>query len=241
MRQQAFHTQLVGRTEFCNFPAIDPSVRVVMRGTKPNYELIANLKPGLVVYDADLFAQTDIDKFKELGIETFAIKGRTLDEFIDCLYRLGARVGDEINLSSYVDKIYSAREAAIVAAVSPKPKVAILMPGDGTEHMIAGLGSFQADVLRAAGAEPVGPDANQFVTMSAENLVSLNPDVVFVSGNAESVLDDPRLQSIAAVKNKRVAVVNPDVLLRRGVRVNLLISELSNALHAFMEGPAGTQ
>ena len=96
--------------------------------------------------------------------------------------------------------------------------------------MIVGVNSFQADVVRAAAAEPVGPDADRFVPLSAETLVQMNPDVIFVTGNAEAILNDPRFKTVAAVQKGNVAVVKPDILLRRGWRVDKLILAMQNYL-----------
>jgi ABC-type hemin transport system substrate-binding protein len=104
------------------------------------------------------------------------------------------------------------------------------MPGEGTEHYIAGLKSYQADLIRCSGADPVGPDENRMVPMNAESLISLNPDVIVVAGKVDSVLADPRLKATNAVKNKKVIGVKQDIILRAGARIDSLIQNLSKEL-----------
>ena len=54
------------------------------------------IEPALVVYDTDLYSEQEIAKFKELGLETYAFEGDTLEEYIKCLRRLATKIGAEI-------------------------------------------------------------------------------------------------------------------------------------------------
>ncbi len=233
LRTRAFKVRLLAATDRCNWPQLDPGVKIAVKGLKPNYELIASLSPSIVVYDDSLFSGQDVAKFKELGIETFAWEGDSVKDYVRCLYRFAARVGAETTVSDYIALVESAATNAAAVPLDPKPKVAILLAGSGTEHMIAGTRSFQADVARLCGGEVVGPDATNFVPVNAEALVSMNPDTVLVAGDAttaESILADPRLETIAAIRKKRVAGINPDVLLRRGGRVDQLLKQMATYL-----------
>lgn len=225
------NVSLVGRTAACNWPVTNTNIPVVMKGVKPNYEQIAQLRPAIVVYDDLLFTNAaEIDKFKELGIDTFAVTGNSIEEFEKCIYKLGRTFHSESVCSEYVDNIEAAISAAKGAPPAKKLKVAVLMPGSGSEHYIAGSDSFVADVIRKSQGEFVGPKGDRFLPASAENLVSLNPDVIISAGLGKSIENDPRLQSIVAVKTKRVMSVDPDILLRRGARVNSLIRGIYDIL-----------
>jgi iron complex transport system substrate-binding protein len=201
-----------------------------MSATKPDYELIAKLKPGLIIYQPDLFSTSDIDKLKELKIDLFAFKAGSIAEFEDTLYRLGGMIKAETNFSEYVDKIEAAIANASTSSKNVKPRVAIVMPGDGSEHMIAGVKSFVADVVRVSGGDVVGPDADKFVTLNAETMVSLNPDVIIVTGDPSSVVNDSRFTSINALKKHRVVGVNQNLILRAGSRLDQLITRLASYL-----------
>lgn len=222
--------KILGHTAQCNWPATTATIPIVMKGTKPNYELIAQLKPSIVVYDDLLFSESDVQKFKELGIETFAITGNTLEQFERCVLKLGSTFHHETTCSDYVDTIHAAAGAAAGSPPAKKLKVAVLMPGSASEHYIVGTESFLADVVRKSQGEIVGPKGDRFVPASAESLVAMNPDVIICSGIGTAIESDSRLQSISAIKLKRVIPVDPDILLRRGARVNNLIRGIYNIL-----------
>jgi iron complex transport system substrate-binding protein len=230
MGSYSFLRILVGRTESCNFPTSIASVPVVA-SVKPDYEALARVGPDLVLYDKSLYGEQDIAKIEELGAETFVMDVNTLDEYIDFVYRLGAKSPDPIRFSRYVDQIVAARGEAQASSPNPKPTVAVLSAGpSGTDPLIAGVNSFQADEVRAAGGEPVGPDSEKFEPMQVEAFLGMNPDAIVVDGTSARVYADPRFRALGAVKNRKVIDVDPDVLLRAGARVDKLIRRLSAML-----------
>ena len=101
--------------------------------------------------------------------------------------------------------------------------------------MIAGVKSFQADVVKAATGQPVGPDAQKFVSLNAESLIAMNPDIILTAGSPDPIYDDARFKSLTAVKKNRVRGVVQDVILRRGVRVPELIENLHGTFSEVME------
>lgn len=219
---------LIGRTASCNYPAY-LSTAPIVGDVKPDYEKIKEIGPDVILYDASLYNENDVAKIKELGIRVIPMDVHTIDEFIDFLHKAGSQLGKETRFSEYVDKIYAARGSAQTIAGDHRKKVAVLMGGSG-EYMIAGLKSFQADLVRASGGDPVGPDVPNFVQANVESLIRLSPDVILSDGHAEQILKDPRLASLSAVKKRNVADINADVLLRAGSRVDTFITRTSQYL-----------
>lgn len=217
------YQKLKGRTAADKWPNYVTGATVVVDSTKPDYEKILSLKADLVVYDPLLYSDAEIAKIKELKIETFVWDPKNIDEMIDLLYKIGAMTRSELNCSGYVDKIIAARAEATSQALSPMPRVALVLPGVGSEHMIVGTNSFQADQLKASGGEPVGPASDRFVPLNPEELITLNPDAIIVAGDAAPILNDPKLQSIKAIQTKRVLGLAADACLRRGGRVDQFI------------------
>ncbi|MBI5708221.1 MAG: ABC transporter substrate-binding protein [Armatimonadetes bacterium] len=239
VRQKTPNIAILGLTAECNYPELEPKQPKVMKGVKPDYELIASLNPSLVVYDKDLFSDADVQKFKDLGMKTYGFYGKTLEEFADSLYQYGKLAGGETDISEYVSTFLSIADQGRKEPMNPKPKVAIMIPGNGTDPLIAGVNTLQADVVRAAGAEPVGPDATIFVPVNAEWLIKTNPDAIMIAGTNESIEKDPRFQGIAAIKTKRFAHMNQDIALRRGARLDIFVRETRNYLMRTQPGVGG--
>jgi iron complex transport system substrate-binding protein len=235
---------MMGRTESCNFPPFVVKLPVVMSGTKPDYEKIAKLlespdgkkrEVDLFVYDPSLFNETDVAAMAQNSrLKPFALDGDTVDAYIGKLRELSALYTGETFMSAYIDKIVAARNGSQADPVTPKPTVALILPGEGSEHMIACKDSFFADELRAATGEPVGPPGKNFVVLNPESLIQINPDIIITAGDSAPFVDDSRFQNLSAVKNNRVAGAAQDAMVRRGSRVPEVINQIHNTMAEFM-------
>jgi ABC-type Fe3+-hydroxamate transport system substrate-binding protein len=217
-----------GRTAADNWPKGQVENVQIVASLKPDYEKLATIKPDFVVYDADLYNADDVAKIKKIGGDDFVLDARTIDDLIKQIYDLGSKVGGETYMSDYVDKINQARASA--SGMTAHPKVAVIMPGSGGQHMITGTDSFIADVVKASGGDPVGPKAPRFVPLDPETLISQNPDWIFTSGDEKPFTSDPKFKTLKAVTSKHVVAINSDVLLRRGTRVDGLITAIHNVI-----------
>lgn len=223
--QTAYEIQILGRTRSCNFPDNVANLPV-MADVKPNYEAIAAAKPDLIAYDAALFNAKDIEGLKALNIQLFEYRANSIDEYLRANQAFSSIVGSEMRASEWLDRVSDAVTYNLSNAPAKPPKVAVIM-GDGNgEWMVAGVDSFQADVINKSGGAAVGPKSTKFEVTNVEALIGFAPDLILSPNNAELILKDPRLKDIPAVKTKRVANISPDILLRAGGRVNLLLQQL---------------
>jgi ABC-type Fe3+-hydroxamate transport system substrate-binding protein len=225
---QRVNNRLKGRTASDNWPRGQVENIPVVASVKPDYEKIAALKPDLVAYDSDLYGAADVEKIKQLGADVFVVDATTVDGLIKECYALGTMLGGETNMSDYADKLTTAKADA--ASMTKHPTVAVLMPGTTGQHMIAGTDSFIADVIKSSGGVPVGPKGTQYVSLDPELIVTLNPDYIVCSGPGTALMADPRLKSLKAITQHKLLAVNPDVLLRRGSRVDILITAIHDAI-----------
>lgn len=106
-----------------------------------------------------------------------------------------------------------------------------MLIGQPGSYLAPGTDSFWADILRQCGVNPLGPKAKAFAPINVEAIVQADPQVIFTStGVGAKVLGDPRLQTVAAVKNKRVYEIETDVLVRRGARIDMLVDSIGVAI-----------
>ncbi|MFN7171694.1 MAG: ABC transporter substrate-binding protein [Fimbriimonadaceae bacterium] len=224
---------VVGRTSACDWPEPAENVPIVAT-TKPDYEQLRAINPDLVVYDADLYSDDEIEKIRQLGIETFAFNPKNLEEYELLVTQLGSRAHRELTASAQLDTIHGSILMARQDAPNP-PVPAMFVTVGGGDYLAAGTKSFLADIASNAGIEVVGPDSTKFEPMSAEAIVQANPAIIFVAGREAQGIEvarDPRLATVRAVQAEQIYAVDPDLLLRRGARVKLLIDGLSRIMIA---------
>jgi len=236
--QLGLQGRLKGRTSSCNYPPSLGAVPIVVNGTKPDFERIKSYKPSLILYDETLYGDADVAKIKELGIATLPLSPTSLEKVFDYYAELGMMVGNEQGASDFIDRLFAARESSISNMAGKEVSATVLL-GGGAEYMAAGSETYVADSVRAAGGKYLGPEGKLFVTINPEELIRLNPEVIFTPAGGEAkLLSDPRFASIAAVKNKRVYPTDGDVLLRPGSRIDKLIQAMNAVFVAVPEAVA---
>jgi len=225
------YVEVIGMTASCDWPPMLKGT-VIMKGVKPDYETILKMGPDAIFYDSTIIPEADLQKFKDAKIPLVSTDGgTTLKDFEDNLRKIASLTHGEYSTSKYIDQIDREVTQARVNAITPTPKVAIIMPSGGVgEHMIAGTESFSAIVVNNSGGEAVGPKGRMFVTLNAEDFIKMNPDIVVVAGEKKSLVADPRFKSMTAFTKGRLAEFAPGILFRQGMRVNVAIKNMGTSI-----------
>lgn len=230
--------RLIGRTASDTFPESALKLPIVA-GVKPDYEQIAALKPDFLICDPALYSASDMEKLKSLNIPIYSLDGDTVEAYFKSVYAIASNTQSEVNVNDYINRVRSEMSAAKADPITVPHKAVLLMPFPNSNPMIAGTGSFYADLVRCAGGDPIGPDGNKFETISPEALIKLDPDVVIIAGGKKPLntfMSDPRFSALRAVKQGHVFSIDADLVERRGERVDLAISGLHAGLGKVLEG-----
>lgn len=225
---------IIGRSKADDYPVAIKATPVV-GDLKPDYEAITRMHPDIIVVDRDLYGDAEIKKLESIT-EVLKIGSDSLDAFIKESYEIGNKLGGEGAITEYVDKINRQRQAS-EGEKPPTPVNAVMViPDSSGHHMIAGVKSFQCDLVKIMGATPIGPDSNKFEMLNPEFLMSQNPDVVIVAGEAKSFLADKRFANLKAVKSGKIFGLPQDYVLRRGARIDQTIYQGHKALMLVTKG-----
>lgn len=230
---------VVGKTSACNYPpTMNSTAQIVMSGTTPDYEKIAEIKPDIVIYDKTLFSENEIAKIDQMGFKTMAWDPKSFEEYRTQMFVMASAIGGEMTSSEYIDSIYRGFSQAKGAlkdkgVVDPPMMILIGQPGS---YLAPGTKSFWADLATNCGVKMVGPDSAAYAPVNVELIIQSAPQFILTAeGVGAKVLSDPRLQGVPAVKTKQVYDINPDILVRRGVRVDSLIDSFNVAIGKLLE------
>ena len=194
----------------------------------PDRETVTLLEPDLILSWGSLFSEKnlgDVAEWNEKGVATYLNSNtcgggrpRTLENEYTDLLNLGKIFGVEDRAQALVDGMREDVARALAAARGQEPvRAAILEPLGGSISNY-GADSLAGDMAVQLGAELVKPEGNE---MGKEELVSCDPDVIFVvymaySGeDPETVVadqldafrEDPAFASLSAVRNGRLVPV----------------------------------
>ena len=235
---------LVGVTRYCNFPPAASSLPKVGGVSDPDVERIVALSPDLVLCTTDGNPREKVRTLEELGIPCFAVSPQDLDAVFASIRRVGillsaaGRGGTEAeSLRRRAGRVRAAggeggRAAPrVLFAVSTAPVIA------------AGAGTFMDELVRISGGVNVAAGrAGRYPRLSAEDLVSLRPDIVFLAGMAgvERFPEElTRWKEVPAFRDGEIVTLDGDIVTRPGPRLVAALEQVSGAISAWRTRRAG--
>jgi iron complex transport system substrate-binding protein len=174
--------RVVAVSDYCTYPPEVSKLPRVGGWNNPNMEQIAALRPDLVVF-ADAQAQFVKDKVEALGARTLAVPGRTLEDVYAAIEQTGRATGDEEAARRLAAETRAGVETVrLTTEKLPRRRVLCVVdrvPGTLRDIYTAAEGSFLAQLIEAAGGEPVSsPSGTGWGKMQKEAVVALDPDVI---------------------------------------------------------------
>jgi iron complex transport system substrate-binding protein len=226
--------QVVGVTDYCNFP---PQVRLCHRVggmINPSIEAIVGLSPDLIVVSMEGNQRQDFLTLTALGVPVFVTNPRTLQGINQSLQQLGTLTGRTREAAVLVDSL-SRRTAALRVAGSQHRTRALFFVSV-QPLMAVGAKTFLNEILTAAGGENLAAASSlTYPSLSREMVLTEDPEVLFITADALESTENittmyPEWTQLSAVRSGHVYRVNPDLVARPGPRavdgLALLISYL---------------
>lgn len=235
--------RVVGVTRYCNWPPEARDKPVVGDIMQVNLEAVVAHQPDIVVL-SNMNAHLR-DRIAALGYPVVVVNQDNFEQICDSMLRVGEACGIPERAASRVAELRA--EVAALRAVPPAegaPTVLVVVGRDASDasfKQIYGAAgrSFYDDLLEEAGARNVLEQDAQYVRLSREGLVRLDPDVVVellgehggAAIDTEAVAAQWRaLADLRAARDGNVALVHGDFALRAGPRYPRLLRAFVDAI-----------
>jgi len=214
--------EIVGVTEFDDYPAKAKTKSKIGGFSTPNVEKIISLKPNLVVATGGIQAPVS-QRLKKAGITIYTSDAKNLNEVLDDITKLGKLTGHRNQADKLVGKL-KARIKKVESKVSGLAKKKVFFEIYGQPLSTAGAGTFVNDlIVKAGGTNVAATQKQQYPQYSLEQLVKDNPDVYLAASGSMAKPADinkrPGYSDLAVVKNGKVYVVDENLFLRPGPRL----------------------
>jgi iron complex transport system substrate-binding protein len=198
-------------------------------GVEPNIEKVLSLDPDVVI---SAFIGGDWkERLRELGVPVFTTLAASLDDALDDIETLGRLLGAETEGERLAADLAEEAEATESELEQAEPVSCFLDYGD---LFTVGPGSLEFDLLERAGCDPITASASEpYPQWSLEQLVADDPDVYLVSEGVSlrQVTRRPGIRDLTAVREGRVASVDPDLITRPGPRLVQGLEAMAEAIH----------
>jgi iron complex transport system substrate-binding protein len=226
--------RVVGDDDFSDEPAAAKAKEHV-GGVKVNLEKVASLRPDLIV--TVKFSDGTVEALTQLGAAVLVVDPQGLPDVAKTAVLLGQAVGaDGRALAADIQKQLDA--VSVKTRSAAKPRVFHEVDAsDLTKMYTVGPRSFIDDLITVAGGVNIAAGAKtQYPTISAEEVVKADPEVVILGDSAygttvDQVVARPGWSAMSAVKSKRVYPVPGNLFNRPGPRVGLAALEYAKLVH----------
>ncbi|GAB6102212.1 hypothetical protein JCM16138_14350 [Thermococcus atlanticus] len=224
--------RVVGVTQFDDYPPNVKEGRTIVGGFgSPNIEVIASLKPDLII--ATSMDMRYLNQLQQIA-PVIVIDPKNIDEIYTSIELLGKVLGDEGRAEKVVSEM-KAKISEISSRVKGLPEPGVFYIVWNNPLMTAGANTFINDLIRLAGGRNIFSDIKGWKSVSMEQVLARNPGIIILTPHCGMSVSDvykSELSKTDAAKHGRVIMIeNENVLVRPSPRIVEGLEELAKAIH----------
>ena len=219
---------LVGRGEFCDYPAEVQAAPAVQSGMETNIEQIIALAPQVLFMSAMAQTEDQVKQLEAAGIQCVVSDAKDINGVYQAITLIGAVTGRDAEAAAVVEQMNSTLselsvQASELAGKSVYFEVSPLQYGLWT----AGKGTFMDEIATMLGLKNVFADLTGWAEISEEQVLAANPDLIvtvtmyFGEGPkpVDEILARAGWQDVTAVQNGDILNLPNNELSRPGPRL----------------------
>ena len=179
-----------------------------------------------------------IDQLEDVGLTFFILDPRGIDGVIKSIGTVGKLTGETDASQKLMDemneKIKNVKDKVTNLSDDKKPLVYYEVWNDPI--MTVGPGALMFDIVEMSGGINIAADAQEeYPKLSLETLIEKDPQIIIASkgsmGEPGEVKERKGWESMSAVKDGKVYVIEEDKVVRAGPRIADGILEVAKILH----------
>lgn len=213
--------RLVGRTDYCDYPAETQGIPSVGTMIQPSVEAIIALEPDVVFVsfmEAEMLEKIELSGATVVQIDS----SNSIEGSYATMTELGRILNVNEETKAVIDGIRAEIEAVAEKTKDLEPVSVYYVAGFGQGgDYTAGGDTFMNDLIEAAGATNAAGDAEGW-SYSAEQLIAKDPDFIVIGSMAdltEEFKSTEPYSSLTAVKEDRVMEIDDNLISREGPRL----------------------
>jgi len=240
-----FGHRLVGVTTYCDYPAEAQKLPKIGGFINPSLEAIAAQRPDLVIGVNDSNHPVKAREMERLGLKVALVSVNSVDDILNSIKSIAYMIGSPEAGEKLVRKIKRQFDE-VQKRVASAPRRRTLLAVGLRPLVAVGGRNFLDELITLAGGENISGNAAQpWLNLPDEYVVAKAPQVIIEAGMGSDrgrVARNWRdLESIPAVKERRVYAYPSDKILRPGPRIGEGLGEIARLVHpeCFAEAKPG--
>ena len=233
---------LVGRGEYCDYPAEALAVPAVQSGAETNIEQIIALKPQVVFMGTMAQKPEQAAQLESAGIRVVESEATDIAGVYAAIDVIGQVMSRQDEAAALIDgmKAEFAELSDKAAARGDAPRVYFEISPLQYGLWTAGAGTFMDEAARLLGAENIFSDVDGWAAVSEEQVIQRNPgaivSITMYSGEGptpeEELLSRAGWEQVDAIESGRILNLRDESLSRPGPR----LVDGVKALYQFLYG-----
>ncbi len=236
---------LVGRGEYCDYPASVLDKPSVQSGYETNLEQIIALQPQVVLMGTMAQSVEQVEALEQAGIRVVVSDAQNIEGVYTAIRMIGALTGKDAEAEAIVADMQAGfAEIAEKARDTGKTVYFEVQPLQWG-LWAAGKGTFMDEIAGLCGLTNIFADMDGWVEVSEETVLARNPDYIVTTAMyfgegptpVEEILSRDRWGRLDAVMNGGIFNADSNAITRPGPR----LLEAAWALFEFVNGEAAEE
>ena len=231
---------LVGRGEYCDYPAEVLDKPVVKSGAETNLEEILALQPDVVIMATMAQTEDQVNALEQAGVRVIVSDAQNLEGVYQAINLIGAITGKTEEAAALVKQMQDT--FAAVKAKSQDTGKTVYFEVSPLEYGLwaAGNGTFMNELASICGLTNAFADVEGWGEISEEQVFAKDPDYIVTTSMywgegptpVEEILGRAGWDQLKAVKNKQIFNADSNAITRPGPR----LMDAVQALYDFVYG-----
>lgn len=227
--------RIAGVTTDSNYPPAAKDKAVIGSFWQPDIEAVVTARPDMVVTEEFDQQMHLAQRLRRLGYRTVSVDIWTVAQLYDAIERIGTVTGRRKDADALLERI-----RGNIARISnrttegTRPKVLYVIQ---TEPLrVAGRETFINEFIElAGGVNAIGPTVQKYPPIGSEAVIASAADVIIapaMAGVRRAELEKcfARYESVPAVANRRIYVIEGDTVSRLGPRIDEAVETIARCI-----------
>lgn len=233
--------KLVGRGEYCDYPAEVLEKPVVKSGAETNLEEILALEPQVVLMGTMAQTKEQVEAIERAGVKVIVSEATNVEGVYEAIGIIGAVAGKNEEAAALIQQMQDTFADISARAENTGRTVYFEISELAYGLWTAGSGTFMDDLGRMCGLVNAFGDLQSWQGISEESVLERDPDFIITTSaysyatgkdGVEEIKSRSGWDVLKAVKNGQVFAVDYNAITRPGPRLMDAVKELFDFVSA---------
>ncbi len=232
--------QIVGVSEYDNYPEQVKTKARIGGVSKPDVEAVVALRPD-VVFTGISSSEALVKELRAAGIPIFKTTPKTIDDVMSNIELYGKITNHQAQAKEVTDHMRQQVKTVTDAVASLKPEQKKKVYIEFSPGWTVGKGEFMDEMITLAGGTNIAGNTTGWHEINEESIVAANPDVILYSKQSMDTTTNQTLDQvirarsgwnkIKAIQNNQLFGLDDDLVSRPGPRVTDGLVEIAHAIY----------